>query len=184
MLPGHGVLLAICGPLLRLYAYRAEKAGSVSAEVPGQTPLDSWHLIHMPTAKKRIGPMLAAMVPSLAIVHLSLSSRVLCPSLGADSPDNSQCSTRTSSDSAFLKRQRWPFFQAEPGARSDLLSRAHTYGLLSSAPSPCVSCAVCIIGPRMPSSAYWFLIAVPKVIRLDLPKSLGYQWRLKFKIAI
>lgn len=39
--PGHGVLLAMAGPLLRLYAYRAEKAGPSSAEVPGQAPLDS-----------------------------------------------------------------------------------------------------------------------------------------------
>lgn len=131
------LLLAMAGPLLRLYAYRAEKAGPSSAEAPAHTPLDSWHLIHMPTAKKRTGPMLAPMVPSLAIVHLSLSSRVLCPSLGADSSDSSQCTTRTSSlDSAFLKRQRWPFFQAEPAARSDLLSRAYTYGLLSSSPLP------------------------------------------------
>ena len=40
MLPPGSVLLDMSGPLLRLYIYRAEKAGPSSAEVPGQTPLD------------------------------------------------------------------------------------------------------------------------------------------------
>lgn len=35
------LLLAMAGPLLKLYAYRAEKAGPSSAEAPAQTPLDS-----------------------------------------------------------------------------------------------------------------------------------------------
>ena len=35
------LLLAMAGPLLRLYAYRAEKAGPSSAEAPAHTPLDS-----------------------------------------------------------------------------------------------------------------------------------------------
>ena len=168
MLPPGSVLLDMSGPLLRLYVYRAEKAGPSSAEVPGQTPLDPWNLIHMPTAKKSLGPMLAPMVPSLAIFHLSLSSRVLCASLGADSSDNSQCRTRTLSlDSAFLKRQRWPFFQAEPAARSDLLSRAYTCGLLSNAPLPIVlRPGVQLIGPKMPSSTYWPSQSMRKIIRL------------------
>lgn len=73
---------------------------------------------------------------------------------------NSQCRTRTLSlDSAFLKRQRWPFFQAEPAARSDLLSRAYTCGLLSSAPLLMVlQPDVQLIGPKIPSSTYWPLV--------------------------